>query len=89
MKFDDEPHITALLCRSPHGERGLKYLQDSETRIEFRRSPHGERGLKSKFLGGAAFDELSLSPRGAWIEIDYTHIDRFAVPVAPPARSVD
>ena len=32
--------------RSPHGERGLKYLGAVEDRQYAGRSPHGERGLK-------------------------------------------
>ena len=32
--------------RSPHGERGLKYLWQRLLRTNNRRSPHGERGLK-------------------------------------------
>ena len=36
-----------LVCRSPHGERGLKYeIVDHDTVGEVCRSPHGERGLK-------------------------------------------
>ena len=36
-----------MLCRSPHGERGLKlsYLINWQHK-QFCRSPHGERGLK-------------------------------------------
>ena len=36
-----------VCCRSPHGERGLKYFVDFVIRRTQRRSPHGERGLKS------------------------------------------
>ena len=32
--------------RSPHGERGLKYLQLEFLWLVKSRSPHGERGLK-------------------------------------------
>ena len=32
--------------RSPHGERGLKYLCFFPAHCLYRRSPHGERGLK-------------------------------------------
>ena len=35
--------------RSPHGERGLKCLNDQLEEAMLRRSPHGERGLK--YLG--------------------------------------
>ena len=38
--------------RSPHGERGLKYVRRVEVVLrQIRRSPHGERGLKSWFDG--------------------------------------
>ena len=33
-------------CRSPHGERGLKYDNKSIAKWLIGRSPHGERGLK-------------------------------------------
>ena len=33
-------------CRSPHGERGLKFRPLGERDAGLRRSPHGERGLK-------------------------------------------
>ncbi len=32
--------------RSPHGERGLKYLRSHLAHGDLSRSPHGERGLK-------------------------------------------
>ena len=32
--------------RSPHGERGLKYIGKLHGLLVARRSPHGERGLK-------------------------------------------
>ena len=35
--------------RSPHGERGLKYLLSDYILKRLSRSPHGERGLK--YLG--------------------------------------
>ncbi len=35
------------VCRSPHGERGLKSPYLTIKKIRFSRSPHGERGLKS------------------------------------------
>ena len=34
------------LCRSPHGERGLKYHVLVLPHVVDGRSPHGERGLK-------------------------------------------
>ena len=36
-----------VLCRSPHGERGLKYIVIFSPTDLCGRSPHGERGLKS------------------------------------------
>ena len=35
-----------ITCRSPHGERGLKFLNNAIFAVVYRRSPHGERGLK-------------------------------------------
>ena len=56
-------------CRSPHGERGLKYDEYDGSKKYISRSPHGERGLK--FRTGVALPLLhrSLPSRGAWIEI--------------------
>ena len=46
------PHRRGMPCRSPHGERGLKY-QRAMSRFELEsRSPHGERGLKYHFRRG-------------------------------------
>ena len=36
--------------RSPHGERGLKWVTYRVVHHESGRSPHGERGLKSKTM---------------------------------------
>ena len=33
-------------CRSPHGERGLKFTEAYRANYDNSRSPHGERGLK-------------------------------------------
>ena len=33
-------------CRSPHGERGLKWARPAAMAGSTSRSPHGERGLK-------------------------------------------
>ena len=38
--------ISAGVCRSPHGERGLKCVGKILDGILSGRSPHGERGLK-------------------------------------------
>ena len=56
-------------CRSPHGERGLKYRQRATLRIRQSRSPHGERGLKLSGEQDGSFGYLSLSSRRAWIEM--------------------
>ena len=62
--------ISVTDCRSPHGERGLKFsvslayqLQDGG------RSPHGERGLKLPSRYIIVSRRRSLSSRRAWIEI--------------------
>ena len=56
--------------RSPHGERGLKLVDDGEVKVVAKgRSPHGERGLKWEISGIAPCYRQSLPPRGAWIEI--------------------
>ena len=38
--------ISGRLCRSPHGERGLKQTVQKILLQPLSRSPHGERGLK-------------------------------------------
>ena len=39
--------VSLRACRSPHGERGLKYLIRMKLGLMMiGRSPHGERGLK-------------------------------------------
>ena len=53
------------------------------------RSPHGERGLKSNRLVWKHWRELSLPPRGAWIEIVRDTQLFFKRLVAPPTGSVD
>ena len=50
-------------CRSPHGERGLKFLPPAFHREGKRRSPHGERGLKSDIPRTSA-DTQCRSPHG-------------------------
>ena len=44
--------VGVMLGRSPHGERGLKYLRHSIKCHGVGRSPHGERGLKYRRMGG-------------------------------------
>ena len=59
-------------CRSPHGERGLKWIFTTVTIIvTMSRSPHGERGLKYNLYLQNFIKHLSLSSRRAWIEIDF------------------
>ena len=56
--------------RSPHGERGLKFVDDpGMCPAGYRRSPHGERGLKSHRREAPLQSGPSLPARGAWIEI--------------------
>ena len=50
-------------CRSPHGERGLKYRLFALNLNGFGRSPHGERGLKC-FRCGHIRAVTSRSPHG-------------------------
>ena len=59
------------VCRSPHGERGLKLEDLISLFQECRRSPHGERGLKFDAQDNASDKIKSLSSRRAWIEIYY------------------
>ena len=56
-------------CRSPHGERGLKYQRRAGIAKINGRSPHGERGLKYCVLSSNLSYAESLPTRGAWIEI--------------------
>ena len=56
--------------RSPHGERGLKYVgYDVPHWVRPRRSPHGERGLKSAIRTSSTLARPSLSSWRAWIEM--------------------
>ena len=57
------------VSRSPHGERGLKFLQKTIRNYLRRRSPHGERGLKLKAFSPDFVRYWSLPAWGAWIEI--------------------
>ena len=51
-----------FLGRSPHGERGLKYMKYVEWGTHGSRSPHGERGLK--YNGGGAPEKVKgVAPR--------------------------
>ena len=57
------------LRRSPHGERGLKFVLLVDGLRGLGRSPHGERGLKSVLAGKGPSDWVSLSSWRAWIEM--------------------
>ena len=58
-------------CRSPCGERGLKYSAPcSSPSTSACRSSCGERGLKSPPLDGNRRLVQSLPVRGAWIEME-------------------
>ena len=76
-------------CRSPHGERGLKYGRSPCNQRRPRRSPHGERGLKYVSTSLMKFAGKSLPSRGAWIEIPWRAWDAIVVAVAPLTGSVD
>ena len=52
--------VSATLCRSPHGERGLKFDMSKLPALQRSRSPHGERGLKSRGLSAARHGEVAL-----------------------------
>ena len=61
--------LNRFRCRSPHGERGLKFIFSYITINTSCRSPHGERGLKYTLVRPHLTIPLSLSSRRAWIEI--------------------
>ena len=71
MKYHVVRRTTAAVCRSPCGERGLKFRAAEEATIRGRRSPCGERGLKFRRLVRPLVASPSLPVRGAWIEIFY------------------
>ena len=58
-----------MLCRSPHGERGLKSVAALLIAPPKCRSPHGERGLKYFSDNYNRLRRQSLPARGAWVEI--------------------
>ena len=76
--------------RSPHGERGLKFNREIQTKAQAAgRSPHGERGLKYHARQRAHAAARSLSSRRAWIEM-YSLCSRLCWPcVALLTESVD
>ena len=59
----------SVFCRSPCGERGLKFHRFTADDDRFRRSPCGERGLKYFALVARFCASGSLPVRGAWVEI--------------------
>ena len=61
--------LASAECRSPHGERGLKWSAELVNKGHLRRSPHGERGLKYNKVHDREDAVVSLPARGAWIEI--------------------
>ena len=71
IEIDDKTEeYSNTVCRSPHGERGLKCRKFFVARLfTLGRSPHGERGLKLLGKKSAILSHLSLSSRRAWIEI--------------------
>ena len=79
----------AAVCRSPHGERGLKFLQMLDLGSLLSRSPHGERGLKSHDSFPSPLEVRSLSSRRAWIEINIKRNDLGQALVALLTESVD
>ena len=56
-------------CRSPRGERGLKFGEMDMPDSVLSRSPRGERGLKFRQADVRRVEDGSLPARGAWIEI--------------------
>ena len=55
----------AAMCRSPHGERELKFAGGYQTNAVFGRSPHGERELKFDYQQIVHVRRQSLPTRGA------------------------
>ena len=83
----DHRRFVQYCCRSPHGERGLKWSRLHHARQIFcRRSPHGERGLKCYKFGGLPPCNASLPARGAWIEIGGGMSLTYAPETSLPAR---
>ena len=77
------------LCRSPCGERGLKFCVYYKRTPPKGRSLCGERGLKSRVCKLLLAAAMSLPVRGAWIEISATKKPQKSSKVAPRAGSVD
>ena len=81
--------IFYTVCRSPHGERGLKSEPLYEMLLPACRSPHGERGLKYAITLELCFVHRSLSSRRAWIEIPLGGDSMNVAVVALLTESVD
>ena len=79
----------SLACRSPYGERGLKFLDYVQLVEPESRSPYGERGLKLMVNTPTLITSGSLPLRGAWIEIVLNAERAFRQSVAPLTGSVD
>ena len=69
--------------RTPHGVRGLKYLDAIPSDETTGRTPHGVRGLKLTINGNATTALKSHPSRGAWIEIK-VRIMLFKIRVVAP-----
>ena len=84
-----ESIYSKILCRSPHGERGLKYIKKIEILLQKCRSPHGERGLKS-IIGYGSISVCCRSPHGErGLKFTYNYFLISALPVALLTESVD
>ena len=86
LKYCGSVYCCAFSRRSPHGERGLKSEFWTLTLHRPGRSPHGERGLKSRCLDRHRLGQLSLPPRGAWIEISTSWTARSTAWASLPPR---
>ncbi len=74
-----------LLCRTPHGVRGLKYVHRLSADAHLGcRTPHGVRGLKSAIQQHTRPHHASHPSRGAWIEIAPDERARGQVPRRTP-----
>ena len=64
MKCERRRTCGVVLCHSPHGECGLKYITFDPFCRGARHSPHGECGLKSLYYRYINTDRDSHSPHG-------------------------
>ena len=80
-------HTNRNYSRSPHGERGLKFILPSRSHSGGSgRSPHGERGLKWRRGVKCKPAYESLPARGAWIEMSDDGVTGYGTPGSLPAR---